>query len=208
MFDALAGLGTVKPGTLYRGSRGSHVLAVQKSLNRALKWGLAEDGIFGAKTEEAVRSYQKFVGLKVDGIVGPQTWDALVVRGVNIMPFHKPTATTYADLVEEEVRDLVIARPSKPATNQYPWQISTNKSSGVWNTMNLLPTTPTEVEMMPLMTVTGDRIYPSSNLQPGGFLSTSGVGGGGTPWMVWLLVAVGGFLMLDGGKKKSRRRRR
>ena len=35
------------------------------------------DGIFGAKTQEAVRSYQRKVGLSVDGIVGCNTWRAL-----------------------------------------------------------------------------------------------------------------------------------
>ncbi len=36
------------------------------------------DGIFGPRTEAAVRSYQRTVrGLGVDGIVGPQTWNAL-----------------------------------------------------------------------------------------------------------------------------------
>lgn len=35
------------------------------------------DGIFGVKTQEAVRSYQRKVGLSVDGIVGCNTWRAL-----------------------------------------------------------------------------------------------------------------------------------
>ena len=32
------------------------------------------DGIYGPRTEEAVKIYQKGVGLVVDGIVGPKTW--------------------------------------------------------------------------------------------------------------------------------------
>lgn len=35
------------------------------------------DGIFGARTQEAVRNYQQRVGLSVDGIVGCNTWRAL-----------------------------------------------------------------------------------------------------------------------------------
>jgi len=35
------------------------------------------DGIFGRRTESAVIQFQKNNGLKVDGIVGPQTYDML-----------------------------------------------------------------------------------------------------------------------------------
>ncbi|MFA9457444.1 peptidoglycan-binding protein [Halalkalibacter sp. AB-rgal2] len=35
------------------------------------------DGIFGRGTERAVRDFQRFQGITVDGIVGPQTWGRL-----------------------------------------------------------------------------------------------------------------------------------
>jgi peptidoglycan hydrolase-like protein with peptidoglycan-binding domain len=35
------------------------------------------DGIFGPRTEAAVKAYQEAYGLKVDGIVGPITWGSL-----------------------------------------------------------------------------------------------------------------------------------
>ena len=38
---------------------------------------LTADGIFGAKTEAAVRTFQQQNQLTVDGIVGPKTWAAL-----------------------------------------------------------------------------------------------------------------------------------
>jgi len=37
------------------------------------------DGIFGHKTAAAVRSFQRSHGLVVDGVVGDQTWPALLV---------------------------------------------------------------------------------------------------------------------------------
>jgi peptidoglycan hydrolase-like protein with peptidoglycan-binding domain len=41
--------------------------------------GLVVDGIFGARTNSAVRNFQAGHGLVVDGIVGPRTWSALLV---------------------------------------------------------------------------------------------------------------------------------
>jgi len=35
------------------------------------------DGVFGAKTREAVETFQRREGLKVDGIVGKYTWRKL-----------------------------------------------------------------------------------------------------------------------------------
>ena len=35
------------------------------------------DGVWGRRTERAVRAYQGWKGLLVDGIVGPKTWEAL-----------------------------------------------------------------------------------------------------------------------------------
>lgn len=58
------------------GSRGSGVTELQKLLNQN-GYGLDEDGVFGSKTQNAVRDYQQKNGLSVDGIVGNQTWGAL-----------------------------------------------------------------------------------------------------------------------------------
>ncbi|WP_187414117.1 peptidoglycan-binding protein [Nonomuraea sp. PA05] len=40
--------------------------------------GGVDDTVFGAALEDAVRSFQRHAGLKVDGVVGPKTWPALV----------------------------------------------------------------------------------------------------------------------------------
>lgn len=37
-------------------------------------------GVFGPQTEQAIRHFQKMAGLQVDGVVGPQTLNALLTR--------------------------------------------------------------------------------------------------------------------------------
>jgi len=73
------------PGTpLRRGSSGPFVVVIQVELNRIsqnypLIPKLASvDGIFGSRTETAVRRFQEIFGLAVDGVVGKATWYALV----------------------------------------------------------------------------------------------------------------------------------
>ncbi len=62
-----------------QGSRGEAVSELQKKLSVVGFEPSAVDGIFGPKTEAAVRAYQGSRGLVVDGIVGPRTWGALNV---------------------------------------------------------------------------------------------------------------------------------
>jgi putative chitinase len=64
-------------GVLRRGSRGEDVAALQALLRRR-GFPLAIDGDFGPATELAVLRVQRRRHLLVDGIVGPQTWTALV----------------------------------------------------------------------------------------------------------------------------------
>ena len=70
--DAVVAVALIK-----QGSTGSTVRTIQTKLKR---WGYYKgtvDGIFGSKTKEAVKYFQRKNGLKVDGIVGPQTLKAL-----------------------------------------------------------------------------------------------------------------------------------
>jgi peptidoglycan hydrolase-like protein with peptidoglycan-binding domain len=73
--------------TVRRGSSGDAVRAVQDQANfRNLRNGhsLDVDGIFGPRTEAWVRGFQQAMATEmpfaVDGIVGPQTWWALVTE--------------------------------------------------------------------------------------------------------------------------------
>ena len=73
------------PGTpLRRGSSGPNVVVVQTELNRisqnypAIPKLATVDGIYGSRTEAAIRRFQEIFGLEPDGIVGKATWYALV----------------------------------------------------------------------------------------------------------------------------------
>lgn len=57
--------------TVRKGSKGANVKAVQKVLNKSgARPALSVDGVFGNKTETALKAYQKKHKLKVDGIAG------------------------------------------------------------------------------------------------------------------------------------------
>lgn len=56
--------------------RGEDVRELQRLL-KSVEPTLDDDGIFGTHTEATVKLFQLSVGLVSDGIVGPQTWEAL-----------------------------------------------------------------------------------------------------------------------------------
>jgi len=62
------------------GSRGVYVAVLQDALN-TLGYGLGTiDGIFGARTRDAVIRFQRANNLVADGIVGCNTWERLTAR--------------------------------------------------------------------------------------------------------------------------------
>ena len=92
------------PNNLQSGSRGQKVNQLQYMLNVMAEYvssipPVAVDGIFGPRTQEAVRAFQRFAGLPEDGIVGPQTWNALYNRAITLVkgpeiPFSQYTGET------------------------------------------------------------------------------------------------------------------
>jgi hypothetical protein len=75
--DVSLSCGAISGTTLRRGASGADVERLQRLLARAPTYHRPVDGIFGSRTEAAVKAYQSTRGLVVDGIVGPQTWGAL-----------------------------------------------------------------------------------------------------------------------------------
>ncbi|KXG78683.1 Spore cortex-lytic enzyme [Fervidicola ferrireducens] len=62
---------------LRRGMRGMDVAELQMKLQSLGYYMGPIDGIFGPLTERAVRQLQRDNNIKVDGIVGPQTYAVL-----------------------------------------------------------------------------------------------------------------------------------
>jgi hypothetical protein len=67
----------VKPGTGTKGERSVRVRAVQHALQRNGFRVHRADGRFGGATRRAVRRFQRRAGLRVDGVVGTRTRQAL-----------------------------------------------------------------------------------------------------------------------------------
>lgn len=78
--EEISGVPSSYPGTpLRQGSTDDKVRQMQRQLNviagaYPLIPKIAEDGIFGPRTEEAVKTFQKIFNLTQDGIVGFRTW--------------------------------------------------------------------------------------------------------------------------------------
>lgn len=77
---------------LYQGSSGQNVRDIQKKLSDLGYDVGGVDGIYGQKTETAVKQFQRDAGIDVDGIVGTQTLGALAAAKST----GAPRKTTYS----------------------------------------------------------------------------------------------------------------
>lgn len=69
---------TILPWPLIRQGDQAHPVPSLQYLLRTRGHSVAVDGIFGPRTDAAVRGFQQALQIAVDGIVGPVTWRALV----------------------------------------------------------------------------------------------------------------------------------
>src|SRR6056297_2347453 len=74
-------------------------------------------GRFGASTEVGVTDFQTSVGLEADGVVGDDTWDALVQAAGGLIT-EVPTAGATLDGVEQSVTYSCVHHPLQDADGQ------------------------------------------------------------------------------------------
>lgn len=72
--------GTLSPWPLIHQGAKEHPVPTMQYLLRARGHTVVVDGLFGPGTDAAVRAFQSEKRLPVDGIVGPQTWSALIME--------------------------------------------------------------------------------------------------------------------------------
>jgi hypothetical protein len=71
-------------GVYQDGDQGEEVAAIQTQLN-AVGYNVGNaDGDFGAMTVKAVKAFQRDHGLEVDGIIGAQTYQAIMGRAIPV----------------------------------------------------------------------------------------------------------------------------
>ena len=82
--SSTAGMVSDISGTIYYGQKGENVKKLQRALNE-LGYGnsgtKSVDGIFGSGTQNAVKAFQKAMGIAVDGRVGPETKKKFKAKG-------------------------------------------------------------------------------------------------------------------------------
>ncbi|GMG83188.1 hypothetical protein LNKW23_24010 [Paralimibaculum aggregatum] len=90
---------------LKRGDQGNEVKDLQKKLNAVPKLGvkLVVDGIFGPKTEAAVKKFQKHVEVKITGVYDAETRKRLEAGGE---PPPKMTVEDYKSRLEKNQKVL------------------------------------------------------------------------------------------------------
>ena len=94
----------VKPATLSLKSTGDNVKSLQKSLISLGYLKGKADGVFGSKTEEAVKKFQKDNNLEPTGMLDDDTltlliWDMLPEKLDRVMPLVSGKPSTYPDTV-------------------------------------------------------------------------------------------------------------
>lgn len=119
---------------------GPDVTAVQESLTKLGYYKGGIDGVYNVATADAVKKFQSAVGIKSDGIVGPDTWNAL---GLAVGPVSINRA--YRITIDTQSFKLTL---SKNGAVQATYPVAVGK-----------PNTPTPI---------GDWIINQKQVNPGG----------------------------------------
>jgi hypothetical protein len=93
-FEVKSGRKSPPPVTLQRGSTGAAVKALQDRLVKGRFMAQADvstgPGVYGPRTEQAVKRFQESVGLQATGVAGPATLQALNTSSARFAPAVKP----------------------------------------------------------------------------------------------------------------------
>ena len=109
--------------TLRFGSRGAQVEYLQLALQRAGYRDLALDGIFGARTGDAVRDFQQRNGLFPDGVVGRLTWNRLMPYLKGYTTYTVRRGDTFYNIAQKFGTDLRRILTANPTINPQNLQI-------------------------------------------------------------------------------------
>ena len=90
--------------TYKRGSSGETVRQIQQKLKNWGYYSYAVDGIYGSRTEKAVRSFQSKNGLTVDGMAGPKTLAAMGISAGSASGSDSGDVALLARLISAEAR--------------------------------------------------------------------------------------------------------
>jgi peptidoglycan hydrolase-like protein with peptidoglycan-binding domain len=121
---------TISSSLLSYGSKGDDVKTLQQFLvsQGYLTGSNAVDGIYGAKTRDAVKAFQTASGLTTDGIVGSKTKSAITNTITNTKTNTKNNTQTQNNVVKDTASNTVNAFDDET--------VNTNNSSSVNNNTN------------------------------------------------------------------------